>query len=183
MSTESSVTQQPAGQSTFSLYINAPQTSEMLNIYVGTPQSASKRRRFDETYKSPTVRPAKRLRKASQHPQFSIYRDETSSQDTSDKDASFKLPPSRIDIQTEKIQPHIAVEIPFQAEFHQIRPSTHPENRPIKSSNILQDTAVNRAQRVPRIPEKWLRYQPNDHTSMYIYTDLYINIIFKSYLY
>ena len=126
----------------------------MLNQYIESLKSAPKRQRIDESIDLPPPRPTKRPRKASQHPQFSIHRDEISTQDSSDSDTYSELPPNRIRSQLEKIQPHISVVIPYQTEFHRIPPSTQPPADPLKTSNILQNIAVNRAQKVPKILEK-----------------------------
>ncbi len=125
----------------------------------------------------------KRSRKASQLAQFSVYEDETSRADSSDSDTSFELSPVGIESQLQKIQPHISVNISFQAEFHSKSKFSPPQNHSQNTTKILQSLAVNSRQRIPKIPQKWTENQPNNHTSMLNFQFLLFFIIISLYIY
>ena len=129
----------------------------------------------------PSIRWAKRPRKASQLAQFSVYEDQTSRADSPESDASFNLSQNEFEPHSQKIQPHISVEIPFHPEFHSksifLAPEIHSQN----TSNILQSLAINITQRVPKIPKKWTENQPNDHTSTLFSYFLLFLLIFSLY--
>jgi len=122
-----------------------------------------------ETYENNeilSIQRIKRSQKASQLAQFSVYKDQTSSADSSDSDALFKPSPIEIGPQSQKTQSHISVEIPFQVEFHLKSNFSTPQNHSQNTTKILQSLAVNSRQRIPKIPQKWTENQLNNHTSM-----------------
>jgi hypothetical protein len=74
-----------------------------------------------------------------------------------------------IGLQTGKIWPHISVDIPFRAEIHQYSSesaSKYANREPLAS---LSSIALNGAQKAPKMPQNWLKNQPNDHTSMFFW--------------
>jgi hypothetical protein len=111
------------------------------------------------------IPPSKRLRKAFQRPQFSIYEDETSREDSSNLDNDFNSTSVETKPQLGKIQPNISVEIPFRPEFHTGLEDISLQKYSKNTSQILKNLAINSSQRVPKIPRKWTEKQPNDHTS------------------
>ncbi|KAF7508390.1 hypothetical protein GJ744_009381 [Endocarpon pusillum] len=101
---------------------------------------------------------SKRLRKASQHPQFAIYEDETSSSD-SYSSVSYEGP-SPVDSapQIGRVDPNISVEIPFWPGIHQKPGSLYP-------AEPLRPVSTNRGPKARAIPKNWAKKQPNDHTN------------------
>jgi len=81
----------------------------------------------------------------------------------------------------QKIQPHISVEISFQAEFHSKSNFFPPQNHSQNTTKILQSLAINSRQRVPKIPKKWTENQPNNHTSTLFSYFLLFLLIFSLY--
>jgi hypothetical protein len=78
-------------------------------------------------------------------------------------------------------QPFLAVEIPINpnsrhncCEFHSNstgRDFSESFRQPLSS---ITATAVNKAQKAPKIPQKWLKIQPNDYTSMFFIFYIFI---------
>jgi len=81
----------------------------------------------------------------------------------------------------QKIQPHISVEISFQAEFHSKSNFFPPQNHSQNTTKILHSLAINSRQRVPKIPKKWIENQPNDHISTLFSYFLLFLLIFSLY--
>jgi len=137
-----------------------------------------------ETYENDeilSIQHIKRPRKASQLAQFSVYEDDISRADSSNSDASFDLSPVENEPQSQKIQPHISVEISFQVEFHSKSNFSPPQNHSQNTTKILQSLAINSRQRIPKIPQKWTENQPNDHTSTLFSYFLLLLLIFPLY--
>jgi hypothetical protein len=122
--------------------------------------------------------PRKRARKATQLPQFDVYQDKKL-RTNSPEVCGFKSPtPGLIKRQTEKIWPHISVNIPFRPEFHQYSlesSSTHANRKPLAPLSLI---ALNRDQKAPKIPQNWLKNQPNDHTSTFFTLFYYFFVLF-----
>ena len=63
--------------------------------------------------------------------------------------------------------PNIAFEIPFDPKFHSISVETSPKRAPREPLAFLSSIALNDAKKAPKVPEEWLKNQPNDHTSTF----------------
>jgi hypothetical protein len=111
--------------------------------------------------------PSKRARKATQLPQFDVYQDKKLMADSPQFCGSKSLTPGLIGRQTEKIWPHISVNIPFRSEFHQYSPESSPTQANREPLAPLSSIALNGAQKAPKIPQNWLKNQLNDHTSTF----------------
>jgi hypothetical protein len=61
------------------------------------------------------------------------------------------------------------VEIPFRPEIHQYSPELSLKNANREPLASLSSLALNRAQKAPKFPQNWLKNQPNDHTSTFLY--------------
>ena len=101
---------------------------------------------------------SKRVRKASQNAQFSIYKDETSSLDSYSSDSYEGSSPVDSDAQTGPIQSHISVEIPISTEIRYKR-------GPLYLSETLHPNPTNKGPRTKPISKKWSKKQPNNHIS------------------
>ncbi|KAF7511075.1 hypothetical protein GJ744_005306 [Endocarpon pusillum] len=99
-----------------------------------------------------------RLRKASQHPQFSIYQDETSGEDSYSSDSYRGPSPAHSVPRIGRVDPNISVEIPFC-------PRNYQKPGPLCSAEPLQPVSTNRGPKAKAIPKKWAEKQPNDHTN------------------
>jgi hypothetical protein len=119
----------------------------------------------NDTFSSESLR--KRARKTSQLPQFNIYQDRNFTVDRSKCCGSKSPTPGLIGRQTEKIWPYISVNIPFRSEFHQNSSESSPKYANREPLAPLSSIALNRAQKAPKIPQNWLKNQPNDHTSTF----------------
>ncbi|KAF7503077.1 hypothetical protein GJ744_004359 [Endocarpon pusillum] len=100
----------------------------------------------------------KRRRKASQHPQFVIYQDETSSSDSYSSDSYEGPSPVDSAPRIGRVDPNISVEIPFWPEIHQKSGSLY-------LAEPLQPISTNRGPRARAILKSWAKKQPNDHTN------------------
>jgi hypothetical protein len=109
----------------------------------------------------------KRARKSSQLPQFDVYQDENFRADSTKYSGSQSLALSVTERQTEKIWPHISVEIPFHFKFHQNSSESSPTQVNRRPLAPLSSIALNEAQKAPKIPLNWLKNQPNNHTSTF----------------
>jgi hypothetical protein len=112
-----------------------------------------------------TKNPRKRTRKTSQLPQLRVYEDQTFRANRTENSGQNEPTPSLIGRQINKIWPHISVEIPFRPEFHSISVESTPKRGPRKPLASLSSIAINGVKKAPKIPQKWLKNQPNDHTS------------------
>ena len=111
--------------------------------------------------------PCKQTRKSLQLPQFRVYKDVTSRTYRVKDFGQNESTPSLIGRQINKIWSYIAVEISFQPEFHLISIETSPERGSQQPLVSLSSIALNGAQRVPQIPQDWLKNQPNNHISTF----------------
>ncbi|KAF7502059.1 hypothetical protein GJ744_007689 [Endocarpon pusillum] len=111
----------------------------------------------------------KRLRKASQHPQFVIYQDETSSSDSYSSDSYEGPSPVDSAPRTGRVDPNISVEIPFW-------PGIHQKSGPLYLAEPLQPISTNKEPRARAIPKSWAKKQPNDHTNPSIPDDSTVDI-------
>jgi hypothetical protein len=80
-----------------------------------------------------------------------------------------------------KIWPHISVEIPFQSE-NEANLHQNKCKKPLKIGNRkpladLLKIAINGSQKAPKIPENWMKNQPNDHTSPFFTPFFYISYL------
>ena len=113
----------------------------------------------------------KRLRKSTQLSQFKVYQDEILSTDSDSSDAQNEPTPVSIKPQMSKKCPHISVEIPLRSDFrpnsqsNSTKPTSQKGNRQPLAS--LGSIAINGIRKAPKIPQKWLKNQPNDHTSKF----------------
>ena len=100
----------------------------------------------------------KRLRKSTQLSQFEVYQDEILSTDSDSSDAQDELIPMSIGPQTDKICPHISVEIPsrptfrFNSQSNPVKIASQRGNRQPLAS--LGSIAINGARKAPKIPQK-----------------------------
>jgi hypothetical protein len=147
------------------------------------PVQASDNDCFDENgdYSLKPLR--KRLRKASQLPQFGFYQDETSLSDSLKLDAQNEPTPVLFEPQLGKIWPHTRVEIPFHADFEANltqktpkKPSKIGNRKPLSALPLI---AINGTRKAPKIPQNWMKNQPNDHTSPFF--TLFLNISYLLY--
>ena len=119
----------------------------------------------DENNNSSPIRYRKRLRKSIQYSQFEVYEDETLDLNSSNSDTFENSTPVKIGPQTGKIWPHISVEIPFRPDLQvnsAISTSKKGNRKPLAD---LSSLTLNGAQKAPKIPQNWMKNQPNDHTS------------------
>jgi hypothetical protein len=135
----------------------------------------------------------KRSRKASQLPQFGVYQDAVFTPDCTDLEAFKKLTPVIFEPQLGKIWPHIRVEIPSYADFEaNLAQKTSKNTSKIGNQKPLAALlliAINGTRKAPKIPQNWIKNQPNDHISsfftlfllFFIYL-LFILLIFNSSL-
>jgi hypothetical protein len=131
---------------------------------VDTPSSSPCRADFAaET----THSPRKRTRKTSQLPQFRVYEDQTLVADRTKNSGQNESPPSLIGRQLNKIWPHISVDIPFNLKFHSFSVESTPRRDTRQPLASLSSIALNDTKRAPKIPQEWLKNQPNDHTSTF----------------
>jgi hypothetical protein len=91
----------------------------------------------------------KRVRKSAQLPQFRVYENEISEQDSPNLGAQNKPTPVSIELQTGKIWSHITVEIPSSSDFRPNSATTafKKDYRELLSSLI--STAINGARKAP----------------------------------
>jgi hypothetical protein len=107
------------------------------------------------------------VRKAAQLPQFSVYEDEILRADSSNLGAYEKFALASIGLQTGKIWPHISVDIPFRAGIHQYSSQSTSKYANREPLALLLSIALNEAQKAPKMPQNWLKNQPNDHISTF----------------
>ena len=121
-----------------------------------------------------SIRYPKRARKSTQLAQLDVYEDEIRRQDSPESDASNESTPVEIRPYTGKIWPHISVEIPkpSQNRPNSIQTTSQKGNR--KFGDSLSSIALNGVQKAPKIPQNWLKNQPNDHTSKFLF--LFLNV-------
>jgi hypothetical protein len=119
------------------------------------------------------------IRKTRQLSQFNVHQDVILTANSSNSDAIKESSPALIGLQTGKIWPHISVKIPFQPEIHQYLSESISEkaNRELLAS--LSSIALNGAQKAPKIPQNWIKKQPNDHTSMFLYSFLILFLFYS----
>jgi hypothetical protein len=129
-----------------------------------------------------TISPHKRTRKTSQLPQFRVYQDQNFRTDRDNPSGQNEPTPSPIERQINKIWPHISVEIPFHPEFHSISVESTLKRGPRKPLASLSSIAINGAKKAPKIPQDWLKNQPNDHTSTFFYSFLLFFALFYFFL-
>ena len=118
--------------------------------------------------------PRKRRRKTLQLPQFDTYQDEILTQNSDKLSGSNGLTSASTGLETGKIWPHISVEIPFRPEFHSISAISGLTKGPRQPLASLSSIALNSTGKAPKIPQKWIENQPNDHTSTFFCTFLYV---------
>jgi hypothetical protein len=121
----------------------------------------------------------KRVRKAIQPPQFSVYQDQILGTDSPDLDAIEDSTPASIGLQTGKIWPHISVEVPFRPEIHQYSSESTFEKANREPLASLSSIALNGAQKAPKFPQNWIKKQPNDHTSTFLYPFLILSLFYS----
>jgi hypothetical protein len=76
---------------------------------------------------------------------------------SSNSDAIKEFSSALIGLQTDKIWPHISVEIPFQPEIHQYLSESIPKKANREPLASLSSTALNGAQNAPKIPQNWIK--------------------------
>jgi hypothetical protein len=121
----------------------------------------------------------KRARKTIQLPQFDVYQDENFKANSPEYSGSKSPTLGVIERQTKKIWPHISVEIPFHSEFHQNSFKSSPTQANRRLLAPLLPIALNGTQKAPKIPQNWLKNQPNDYTST-LFTLFYSFLILYS---
>jgi hypothetical protein len=114
----------------------------------------------------------KRPRKTPQLPQFKVYEDEILGRNSPESSAQNKPTPALFRCESSELQPYFVEKSSFcsisQDNHHEFN-SNSTQQTSLKDSpqplSSITATAVNRAQKVLKIPQNWLKTQPNDHTS------------------
>jgi hypothetical protein len=82
-----------------------------------------------------------------------------------------------------KIWPHICVKIPLRSENEAYLGQNLHENSSKKGNRKplaeLSRITINGSQKAPKIPQNWMKNQPNDHTSPFF--TLFLNISYLLY--
>jgi hypothetical protein len=83
--------------------------------------------------------------------------------------------------ETSEIQPYFIKKRYFCSVSQDNQPEFHSDSTQKISFRDSQQplgpvaaTAVNRAQKAPKIPQSWLETQPNDHTSEFLFIYLFV---------
>jgi hypothetical protein len=121
----------------------------------------------------------KRVQKARQLPQFNVHQDKIFKANSPNSYASELAASDLINLQTGKIWPHISVEIPFRPEIHQYSSESTSKKANREPLASLSSIALNRARKTPKFPQNWLKKQPNDHTSTFLYIFSNLSLLYS----
>jgi hypothetical protein len=126
----------------------------------------------------------KRPQKTQQLPQFKVYQDEILGPNSPEFSAQNELTPALFGCKTSEIQPYFVEKSSFcsisQDNHHEFHSDSTQQTflrdyqQPLSS---ITATAVNRARKAPKIPQSWLKTQPNNHTSEFLMIYLLIFLI------
>ena len=154
--------------SQFSIYQDAISTANSDGLSGSNdPTPATIRSEMAGIWPNTLNSPRKQRRKTLQLPQFATNQDEILTQNSDELSSSNGSTPVTIGPERGKIWPHISVEIPFRSEFRPISAISGPKKGPRQPLASLLSISLNSTRKAPKIPQKWIENQPNDHTSTF----------------
>jgi hypothetical protein len=117
----------------------------------------------------------KRPQKTPQLPQFEVYENEISGLFSPESSAQDEFILALFGRELGEIQPYFVENGPFDSVSQDNHHESHSNSTQQISCRDSQQplssitaTAVNRARKAPKIPQNWLKTQPNDHTSEFL---------------